>query len=121
MMTRIIFCEDDPVIQKLIRIALRNETYDVVITENGADGLVSIRRQPPYLIFTDISMPIMDGIQLCDTLQADSTLKHIPIVLLTASLQREELHEALSHGAVTHLSKPFSLQKLRDTIKRLLP
>ena len=84
-MTRIIFCEDDPIIQKLIRIALRNDSYDVIIAENGVDGLVAIRTQPPYLIFTDISMPVMDGIQLCDILQADSTLKHIPIVLLTAS------------------------------------
>ncbi|MFN5060003.1 MAG: response regulator [Chloroflexota bacterium] len=120
-MTRIIFCEDDPIIQKLIRIALRNDAYDIIIAENGADGLMLIRTQAPLLIFTDISMPVMDGVQLCDVLKADNTLKHIPIVLLTASTQREEIHEALSHGAVTHLGKPFSPQELRDTIKLLLP
>jgi CheY-like chemotaxis protein len=117
----IIFCEDDPIIQKFIRIALRNDAYDVIIAENGADGLVLIRRRSPILIFTDISMPVMDGVQLCDVLKADAMLKNIPIVLLTASTQREEIHEALSHGAVTHLSKPFSPQELRDTIKALLP
>jgi CheY-like chemotaxis protein len=120
-MTRIIFCEDDPTIQKLIRIALRNDPYDIIIANNGADGLIHIQSEAPCLIFTDVSMPVMDGVQLCDVLKSDATLKHIPIVLLTASAQREELHEALSHGAVTHLSKPFSPQELRDTIKSLLP
>ena len=120
-MMPIIFCEDDPIIQKLIRIALRNDDYDVIIAENGADGLDLIRAQTPFLIFTDISMPVMDGVELCDVLKADNDLKHIPIVLLTASTQREELHEALSHGAIMCLSKPFSPQTLRDTIKLILP
>ncbi|MFN5677275.1 MAG: response regulator [Roseiflexaceae bacterium] len=121
MMRRIIFCEDDPVIQKLIRTALRNNAYDVVVADNGADGLILIRTKAPVLIFTDISMPVMDGIQLCDILKKDNTLKHIPIILLTAASQREELLEALSHGAVTHLIKPFSTQELRDIINHLLP
>lgn len=119
-MTRIIFCEDDPTIQKLIRIALRNEPYEVIITDNGQDGLVHIKNQSPCIIFTDISMPVMDGVQLCDLLQLDATLKHIPIVFLTASIQREELAEALSHGAVSYLSKPFSPQELRAIIKELI-
>ncbi len=120
-MTRIIFCEDDPTIQKLIRIALRNEPYDIVIADNGADGLIHIQTQAPYLIFTDVSMPVMDGVQLCDILQSDQAFKHIPIILLTASAQREEVNEALSHGAITYLSKPFSPAELRDTIRKLLP
>src|SRR5579883_406575 len=97
-MAKIVFCEDSPLIQKLIGLALRSTTHEVHLAADGAEGLALIERERPDLVFTDVSMPNVDGYQLADALKARPDLAHIPIIIMTASGDQEQLAEALGTG-----------------------
>jgi two-component system, OmpR family, alkaline phosphatase synthesis response regulator PhoP len=118
-MATIVFCEDDPLIRKLIQVAMRDEPHEFHIAEDGAEGLALIRRHLPDLIVTDISMVGMNGLELCDAVRADPALRHIPIVILSASVQRSEIEKSLLRGADGYLTKPFTLEQLRSQVREL--
>jgi CheY-like chemotaxis protein len=111
--SRVVFCEDDPMIRKLVQAALRSTTHEVHVAENGRQGLDLIAKVRPDVVFSDVAMPEMDGFELADALRARPDLAHIPIVFMTASVQREQIDECFRHGAAGHLAKPFTMAELR--------
>ena len=118
-MAKIIFCEDEEKIQKLIRIILRSTSHEIHIASDGLEGLEFIERERPDLIFTDVSMPRCDGYQLADMVKARPHLAHIPIIFVTAFAQRIEKEEGYRHNATGYLVKPFSPSDLREKIDAL--
>jgi CheY-like chemotaxis protein len=114
--SRIVFCEDDPMIRKLVRTAFRSTTHEVAIAEDGRHGLELIARIRPDVVFSDVAMPEMDGFALADAMRASPELAHIPIVFMTASVQREQIEECFRHGAAGHLAKPFTMAELRSRV-----
>ncbi len=119
-MGRVVFVEDDATIRKLVQVALRSTSHDVHFAVNGREGLELIERVRPDVIFTDVAMPEMDGLQLADALHARADLASIPIVFVTASLQREQIERYFAHGARSYLAKPFSPADLRDQVDRMV-
>lgn len=119
-MATIVFCEDDPTIQKLIGIAMRSTPHRVFVAADGAQGLALISREQPDLVCTDLSMPGLDGFELMAALKTDAALAHLPVILLTASAQRSALDEGMRRGAVAVLVKPFSTADLRAQVERVL-
>ncbi len=101
-MSKIVFVEDDQMIQKLIRAALRAVRHEIHLASDGTAGLRLIKEQKPDVIFSDVSMPGMDGYQLGDAVKADPDLVHIPIVFMTASVQRSQIEEAWRHESPSH-------------------
>jgi CheY-like chemotaxis protein len=120
-MAKIVFCEDDPMIQKLITAAMRDSGHEVHMAVDGADGLALIRKVRPDLVFSDVSMPNLDGYQLGDALKASPETAHIPLVFVTASVQRAQIAEAERHGGAGVLPKPFTMAELRKRVADLLP
>jgi len=119
-MGRVAFVEDDPTIRKLVQAALRSTTHEVHFATNGREGLELIARILPDVVFTDVAMPEMDGIALADAMHARPDLKDIPIVFVTASLQREQVERYYAHGATTYMAKPFSTAQLREQVDKML-
>lgn len=117
-MAKLVFCEDDPRIQKLIRVALRSTPHRLLIAGDGVEGLELIEREQPDVVFTDISMPGLDGLQLVDELKARPLLEHIPVVIVTASVQRYQMEEAYRHRIADYLRKPFRVNDLRAKIEK---
>ena len=119
-MGKIVVCEDDRAIQTLIRVALRATGHEVHLADDGVEGLALIERERPDAIFTDVAMPGMTGLQLAAAVKARPHLAHIPIVLLTASVQRTQIEAGYRHGAVAYLAKPFSPAVLRDKVDAII-
>ena len=120
-MAKIVFCEDDPMIRKLITAAMRDSGHDVRLAVDGEEGLALIRDMRPDLIFSDVSMPKLDGYQLGDALRASPDTAGIPLVFVTASVQRAQIIEAERHGGTGVLAKPFTMAELRKRVADLLP
>ena len=120
-MAKIVFCEDDPMIQKLIRAALRDSGHEVHLADDGEAGLALVRSLKPDLVFSDVSMPKLDGYQLGDALRASPETAGIPLVFVTASVQRSQIAEAALHGGAGVLPKPFTMAELRRRVAELLP
>jgi len=114
--SRIVFCEDDPSIRKLVQAALRSTSHEVHIAEDGKQGLILVKRIRPDVVFSDVAMPEMDGLELADAMHASPDVAHIPIVFMTASVQREQIDECFRHGAAGHMAKPFTMAELRARV-----
>ena len=119
-MARIVFCEDEEQIRKLIEAAMRSTAHSIELTVNGREGLAAIERQLPELIVTDLAMPEMGGFALADAVHARPGLGHIPIMFVTASVQRGDVARFSEHGAAGYLAKPFSPKALREKIDELI-
>jgi CheY-like chemotaxis protein len=117
---RIVFCEDEEQIRKLIEVAMRSTAHSIEMTVNGVDGLAAIERLMPDLIATDVAMPEMDGFALADAVHARPPLRHIPIVFITASVQRGDVAKFSLHGGAGYVAKPFSPRALREKIDELI-
>ena len=120
-MATIVFCEDDPMIQKLVQTALRGSGHDLHVASDGEEGLRLIRNVRPDLIFSDVSMPKLDGYQLGDALKASPETAAIPLVFVTASVQRAQIAEAEQNGGAGVLPKPFTMAELRARVAEYLP
>jgi CheY-like chemotaxis protein len=115
-MAKLVFCEDDPKIRKLIEVALRSSGHQLMFAANGAEGLQMIEKERPDAVFTDVAMPVLDGFELCRHIRANPDLQHLPIILVTASVQRSDLENGLRCGATDSLKKPFTLEELRSKV-----
>jgi CheY-like chemotaxis protein len=116
-MSKIVFCEDEAMIQKVFRTMLRSTEHELYLASDGIEGLEVIERVYPDLIFTDISMPIYDGYQLADAVKAQPHLAHIPIIFISAFAQRAEVEESYRHGGAGYIVKPFSAVDLHEKIE----
>jgi two-component system response regulator MtrA len=117
-MARIVFCEDEMLIQKLFRVMLRFTDHELYLASNGTEGLELVERVRPDLIFTDISMPGCDGYQFADAVKARPYLAAIPIIFVSAFAQQSEMEEGFRHGGASYIIKPFSAADLYEKIER---
>jgi CheY-like chemotaxis protein len=119
-MARILFCEDNPTIRRLLEVALRTSPHQIEVAADGAAGLALAERWRPDLIVTDISMPDMDGFALVEAVRAHPQLRSVPVLVMSATMERERLESIVQRGANGYLTKPFSPQSLREAIDAAL-
>ena len=116
----LLIVEDNADIRLIIKNGLEKK-YDIYEAENGQRGLELANKLIPNIILTDIFMPIMDGIEMCDKLKTTSETSHIPVVMLTAKTSQEWEIEGLKNGADGYIRKPFDMElvelKLRNILK----
>ena len=115
-MAKVVFCEDDSLIQKMIRMMLRGTDHTLLFAADGEEGLALIEREHPDVVFTDLWMPGIDGIELRRRLRAQPPLADIPVVLVTGAADDERIADDDGKGAV--LAKPFSPVALREMVDR---
>jgi signal transduction histidine kinase len=93
-------------------VSLLKNSYEIITAKNGKEALDAIYKYQPQVILTDIMMPIMDGYEFTKTAKADPSIKHIPIIMITAKTGDEHITSGLKIGANDFLSKPFSADEL---------
>ncbi len=115
----VLVVEDNPDMRQYIQQCLQ-EDYRIIKAVNGKSGFQKASAITPDLIISDVMMPEMDGLALCEMLKTDQRTSHIPVILLTARAERDDKLEGLATGANDYLTKPFDAQELRLKIKNLL-
>lgn len=116
----ILTIEDEPDIRELISFNLKKNGFSTISAENGELATSIAREQLPDLILLDLMLPGIHGLDVCRILKSDPTTKNIPIIMLTALGQEENIIEGLDTGADDYITKPFSLQVLNARIKSVL-
>jgi DNA-binding response OmpR family regulator len=119
-MARILIAEDEPDIRELVAFTLRFAGHEVTTTSNGEEALNQASLIIPDLILMDVRMPRMTGYDACRAMKADSTLKDIPVVFLSAKGQDSEIQTGLDAGAEEYLLKPFAPYQLTERVKVIL-
>ncbi len=111
--------EDNIDVAEYIQLCLKDK-YLVRFAQNGKDGLEKAQKLMPDIIITDLMMPVMDGLQLCEQIRLSEILNHIPVVMVTAKSTDRDRLQGLTTGADAYISKPFNADELTVTIENLL-
>jgi two-component system, sensor histidine kinase ChiS len=119
-MAKIVVCEDDPVILKVIQVTLEEPGHELHLAADGLAGLALLERERPALLLTDVAMPGISGLDLVDAIRARPHLAHVRVILVSASAQRAELEEGYRHGAADYIIKPFRAADLRARVEQAL-
>ena len=115
----VLIVEDNKELMMLMQ-QLLGAKYHILTASNGQQALDVIRTHRPDIIISDIMMPEMDGYELTRHIKQDEDLSHLPIILLTAKTQEEDVQEALKAGADDYMSKPFKLKELELRIDNII-
>ncbi len=118
---RILIVEDSPTMRQLIAFTLRRlPNVALVEATDGVDALRKLGSDTFDLIFTDINMPIMDGLKLVSLVRNDQALRHIPIVIITTEGAAEDRQRGLALGANDYLITPIQASKILAVARELL-
>lgn len=118
---KVLIVEDSPTMRQLISFALKRlRGIRIMEANDGVDGLKKLSADKYDLIFTDINMPIMDGLKLVSLVRNDASYKDTPIVVITTEGAREDRERALALGANDYITKPIQPNKILDVAKALL-
>ncbi|MGZ4105362.1 MAG: response regulator transcription factor [Actinomycetota bacterium] len=112
--------DDQPDIRLMCRVNLQLEGYEVLEAADGDAGLEMVRSDKPDLILLDVMMPGLDGWQFMEALKADAATSSIPVVMLTARVQREDEIRGWLSGAADYLPKPFNPSTLTEVVRQTL-
>jgi signal transduction histidine kinase len=119
-MQKILVVEDDAVQSTLISLLLEKHGYATVTAGNGQQALEVINNSRPDLVLSDINMPVMDGLALCTGIKSDSQLRALPVLLVTATENADDILRAMDAMADGYLTKPYDEEILVSTVTRLL-
>lgn len=120
MATRILVCDDERSIVRLIQVNLERQGWEVIPAYDGKEGLEKILKEKPDVVVLDVMMPYMDGFEVLKNLRREPDTQNIPVVMLTAKAQDKDVFEGYHYGADVYLTKPFNPMELVTFIKRIL-
>ncbi len=116
----ILIVEDSRTQAEQLKYILEDHDFHVVATRNGREALDALRQRKPTLVITDITMPEIDGYELCRRIRADEQLAELPVILLTALADPEDVFKGLECGADNFITKPYEQAHLLARIQYLL-
>jgi DNA-binding response OmpR family regulator len=117
---RILVVEDDAAILRQIEFNLQSHGYAVETATTGIEAIKAMMARRPDLLITDVMMPEMDGHELAMSVRADPELKDVPIIMLTARTQDEDMMQGYQSGTDLYLTKPFNLDELVTFVRRIV-
>ncbi len=116
----VVLAEDDVDIRDLVQIVLEGLDLTVTAVGTGADALAACREVTPRLVLLDITMPGMNGLEVCREIRTDEKLRDLPIIIMTARAQASDVAAGIEAGADTYIIKPFGPIELREHVEALL-
>lgn len=116
----ILVVEDEADMAEMLKFRLEANGYDAIFARDGEEALDKARNLKPDLIVLDLMLPKMDGYQVCSVLKSDSRYKDIPIIILTARAQKQDIKLGGDLGADAYVAKPFDPKALLSKIKEFI-
>lgn len=117
MTTRIIVVDDDTALAEMIGIMLESEHYEPFFCADGAQALATFREVNPHLVLLDLMLPGLDGVEICRLIRAESD---VPVIMLTARTDTQDVVAGLEAGADDYVTKPFKSKELLARVRTRL-
>jgi len=121
VMLTVLIADDEPYVVDLIRLTLEDERISVIDAFDGETALAHAEAMRPELIFLDVQLPDMSGLEVCARLRSDPRFTATKIVMLTAAAQESDVLRGLAAGADHYLTKPFSPVRLLSLVESVVP
>ena len=120
MAKRVLVVDDEPSVVKMVEFRLKKEGLDVIVAQNGTEGLEKAKKEIPDLILLDVTMPGMNGHEVLAKLKEMPDTKSIPVIMFTAKGQVEDVERSSREGAVDYIAKPYDPATLLGKVKKAL-
>ena len=121
-MATVLVVDDDRDIRELVAMKLKLDGIDVLEAPNGLAALEVLGANEVDLVILDLMMPVMDGVETCRAIRANDSWKSLPVIMLTARAQSDDVEHGFDIGATDYVIKPFSprelLSRVRGTLAR---
>lgn len=119
-LNKILIVDDETPIHTYLQKKLSKLGYLAYVAEDGADALEQAFFRIPDIILLDVKLPKLDGLEVCRRLKSDDRTRHIPVIMLSAKAQSEEIAEGLAAGADRYLCKPVGFPDILAEIKKYI-
>jgi DNA-binding response OmpR family regulator len=117
---RILIADDEPLLTEILEFRLKSKGYETVIAHDGREALARFAEEPPAAVVLDAMMPVYDGMEVLRRIRASETAGDVPVIILSARRNEEDIVRALEMGASDYMVKPFLPEELLVRLKRLL-
>jgi DNA-binding response OmpR family regulator len=111
--------DDSPVMHQLVKRALEPD-YQVITIDNAVDALSIIYDQPISVLLLDVQMPDINGLEFCRTVRSLPQFRNLPVIMITSQDKPFDRVKGQLAGATEYLTKPFDVEKLRETVRRFI-
>ena len=119
MPKKILAVDDERHIVRLIQVNLERAGYEVVTAYDGREALKKIEDEHPDMVVLDVMMPYMDGLETLKHIRANPATRSLPVIMLTAKAQDQDVFRGYSQGVDIYLTKPFNPMELLTFVKRV--
>lgn len=119
MQKKILAVDDERHIVRLIQVNLERAGYRVVTANDGREALKKIGEDQPDLVILDVMMPYLNGFETLKQIRANPKTRNLPVIMLTAKAQDQDVFQGYSFGADIYLTKPFNPVELLTFVKRI--
>jgi DNA-binding response OmpR family regulator len=120
MTHKILIADDEPNIVVSLEYLMKRAGYQVLVARDGQQALDLLRSERPALVLLDLMMPVKSGIEVCQELRADETLRGTKVLMLTAKGRDTDVQKGLGVGADAYMTKPFSTKELAAKVAEML-
>jgi CheY-like chemotaxis protein len=120
MAYKILVVDDEPTIVRLMEFILARQGHEMIVAVNGEEALQKIKAHQPDLVLLDIMMPRIDGYEVAQKLRADPQTADLPIIMLSAKAQDEDIRRGVEVGVDEYITKPFTPDHLVQVVSQHL-
>ena len=115
---KIVLIEDNELNQQLVESLMEEVGIELIVADNGMEGILQVKKHQPSIILMDMHMPVMDGLETARRIKSDKETKDIPIVGYSADAFAETKAKAMEAGFLDYLTKPLDLGKLLGVLEK---
>jgi DNA-binding response OmpR family regulator len=121
-MAKLLIIEDDGELQQILSTVFNNEGYEIFYAFNGKEGYEKMLAHQPDVVLLDLMMPILNGVEVIKLAATNTSLKDIPIIVMTGHGDKVDMleHSMKAQGVRAYLRKPFELKEIRSLVRRML-
>ncbi|MEW6542423.1 MAG: chemotaxis response regulator CheY [Nitrospirota bacterium] len=117
---KVMVVDDMSTMRRIVKNILKQLGYaNIEEAENGKEALDKLKGESFGLVVSDWNMPVMTGIDMLRAIRADESLKHIPVLMVTAEAQKENIVEAVQAGVSNYIVKPFTAESLQEKLNKI--
>ena len=120
MAYKILVVDDEPTIVRLMEFILARQGHEMIVAVNGEEALQKIKTHQPDLVLLDIMMPRIDGYEVAQRVRADPQTAALPIIMLSAKAQDEDIRRGVEVGVDEYVTKPFTPDHLAQVVAEYL-
>lgn len=117
---KVLTVDDSKTIRMVVKKAFKLYDCEMVEAENGVEGLAAATREKPDLIVLDITMPVMNGIEMLEKMKGEPSLQDIPVIMLTAESGKDNVMQIVKMGVKDYMVKPFKGEELIQRVTKIV-